>query len=238
MAREVELTLQEGDIASIDADVVVLKYARKFHGADAHVMTRLVAKGAVGAQDLQPDDGDHVLVDGGGAIGARRVLFLGAPSIWRMGYAGVLRLGARALPILAAELGEAKHVALTIHGPGFGLDEVEAALSLAAGLKSAIDNGTVPDALERITIVEHSHRRAASLRKALRKKLGAEAGVTRDGDRFRIAVGGGGPALVAPPEPERSEPPHAFVAMPFVKEMEDVFYYGDPGAGAPLGPAL
>jgi hypothetical protein len=232
MARHVQLSLDDGDITEFAADVVVLKHAQKFHGGDAAVMTRLVAKGVAEPDGLSPAVGEQRLVASNGAIAAPQTLWLGTKRIWSIGYAGVLAIGARALPALRGADIAVRHVAVTTHGPGFGLDEVEASLSLVAGLKSAIVNGMIPDGLERVSIVEHNMRRATNIRRALRKHLKDDAAVTKSGpDTFLIAVGAGGPLLAAvgPPEPERKQAPHAFVAMPFVKEMDDVFYYGIQG---------
>lgn len=215
---------------AFDADVLVLKHAQAFHGADAIVMTRLVAQAGVDVDELQPAEGAHAVVDAKGAIAARRVLSLGVPRLWRMGYAGVVSFGARALPAIRDEGGSCRHVAMTIHGPGFGLDEVEAALSLVAGLSSAITQGQVPPDLERVTIVEHNRRRAKSLSKALAKHLADEPHVRRGtGGTFLVDVGGAVAEADVEAPPERTEAPHAFVAMPFLPEMEDVFYYGIQG---------
>jgi hypothetical protein len=41
MARSIELTIQHGDIMQIDADVVALKFAQSFYGADRAVAIAL-----------------------------------------------------------------------------------------------------------------------------------------------------------------------------------------------------
>ena len=62
-------------------------------------------------------------------------------------------------------------MALTLHGTGFGLDEVEAFLAEFQGCLEAIQLGAIPAGLERITIVERNSERVERLRRALEQQL-------------------------------------------------------------------
>ena len=103
--------------------------------------------------------------------------------------------------------------------------------------------GAVPSDLERISIVDRSDDRVQRLRLALEQKL-ADVDYAR-----RVEVGwayrlirkmrrmGHAGAIISPPDVlelqlpgARAEAmPRAFVAMPFKREMDDVFYYGIQG---------
>jgi hypothetical protein len=68
---------------------------------------------------------------------------------------------------LAGEVTRVKHVALTLHGAGYGLDEGEAFESEVAGLIDAITGGDIPHDLSRISIVERNPGRANRLQALL-----------------------------------------------------------------------
>jgi hypothetical protein len=125
---------------------------------------------------------------------------------------------------LAGALPSASHVAFTLHGAGYGLDETEAFRSELAGLLDAIESGDCPQGLRRLTIVERNPGRVRRLQQQLRELLP------------------GGPATFVPSrasaspasrlEPLRSAgaqsqtKAHVFVAMPFAPEFDDRFHYG------------
>src|SRR5437588_846185 len=71
-----EFAVEEGDIKTSDADVIALKYAQGFHGADMAVALALVEAG-VRMSKLQPDEDDYVYVATKGAIRAPHALFVG-----------------------------------------------------------------------------------------------------------------------------------------------------------------
>ncbi len=218
MVRDVELQVVEGDVTTFGADVLAVKYAQHFYGADEQVMKRLERAGAPRGE-LMPAPGDHRLVDARGALGVAQVLWLGMPRLRGLGYEEVRGFGRRAVSALAGST--AGHLALTTHGPGFGLDEIEATAALVRGIREAVEAGEVSAALRRISLVERDARRAIRLRASLDRVLG--------GAPFRFARpvrGTPSSARAAADTRERPEAPHAFVAMPFDKAMEDVFYYG------------
>lgn len=60
---------------------------------------------------------------------------------------------------------------MTIHGPGFGLDEVEAALAQFAGYLDAIRDGQFPRNLKHISIVSTNLEQVRRLQQALEQNL-------------------------------------------------------------------
>jgi len=112
------------------------------------------------------------------------------------------------MSLVGTELPAARQVALTLHGAGYGLDEIACFDAELAGLREAFDLGTVSSSLERVVIAEADERRAERLRRHLEEEGGLGEAVGRI-------------AATAPAERD-----HAFVAMPFAEEFEDVFHYG------------
>jgi hypothetical protein len=237
MSRTIEFAIEHGDITSFDADVVGLKYAQHFYGSDKAVVSALRQVG-VATESLKPEVGDYRYVETNGGVRARHALFVGVPPLLRFGYREIREFAAATLRILSDEAPDTRHLAMTIHGPGYGLDEVEAVLAQFAGFLQAIQAGGLPLDLERISIVERNDGRVRRLRLALEKNLDDVDYASRVQSpwTYRLAVpqrlGHAGWSLpkgttaieMAGTESEGKS--HVFVAMPFRKDMDDVFYYG------------
>jgi len=110
---------------------------------------------------------------------------------------------------------------MTVHGPGFGLDEREAFRSQIAGIMDALQKDA-SHAIREIVIVEIDPRRAQRLTTILHDALPA-----------------GGVDTAASPPTKRDAPDvcrsagvesdrkrKVFVAMPFDDTMDDVYHYG------------
>ena len=202
MAQSVHVAIEQGDITTIDADVIVLKFAQGPHGADRLVANKLGALG-IAPESLRPSIGQTRLVATKGAVTAVSALFVGTPSIVEMSYGDVRTLASTALSALKTGAPQTAHVAMTIHGPGFGLDELESCLSQLYGYQDAIRMGDCPANLRRITIVDRNAGRVERLRQGV-----AASGVSLE---FRS---GDGESVREAPAPELPAKPHAFVAMP------------------------
>ena len=222
----VRVLVVHDDVLDHAADVLVLKHAHGLYGADAAVHTQLVA---AGIRPRLPKDGAHELVDSSTAIAAARVLFVGVARLGDFGYGEIREFGRRAIAILAAAKVPARSVALTIHGPGYGLDENESFESELAGVIDAISRDESPRELETIAFVERDRNRARRLTSLLGKLL----------PTGRLERGGGGPLASLAGDARRAlrsagvdsaTKPRVFVAMPFADEMADVFHYGIQGA--------
>jgi hypothetical protein len=217
----VDIKVESGDVLAVPADVLVLKYAQALYGVDAAVVRALRTAG--GRVSL-PKPQSFRLVGSVPAIAATRLLFVGVPPLRDFGYRAIRDFARDALSILAREMPQARHVTLTVHGPGYGLDEVEAFEAEVAGLVDAVRGGDFPRALERITIIECVKRRARRLEEALGDLL-PDGAVTQAGVSSR-------PERIATDEKLRSAgyasdtKAHVFVAMPFKDEMDDVYHYG------------
>ncbi|WP_257445961.1 nucleoside 2-deoxyribosyltransferase [Archangium lipolyticum] len=231
MSAALDVVLEAGDITTTRADVVLLKHAQSFYGADSAVARRLDSVGIPKAQ-LEVPAGELRFIETRGGIDAPLALFLGTVRLGHFGYHEIRQFAARALKALESRSG-IRHVACTIHGPNYGLDEDEAALALVGGLVEAFLRGAGPQSLERITVVEVNARRAERLRKAVERGLGGSPGVEK------LPVGWGfrvkrmnqvvqAPSLASAGAQSLAKP-HAFVAMPFEPDLEDVYHYGIQG---------
>ena len=88
---------------------------------------------------------------------------VGAPALGDFRYAAIRDFASGALRFLAKEASATGWLAMTIHGPGYGLDEGEALRAQVAGYLDALSEGTVPEALHRISVVEKRESRAFRL---------------------------------------------------------------------------
>jgi len=235
-AAQLEFAIEAGDITRFRAEVLALKYAHGFHGADQSVALALSEAG-VSPKALRVPEGEHRYVDTRGGVAAQHVLYVGMPRLRDLGYAQIGQFPARVLAALAREAPHVQHLALTLHGPGYGLDETEAAMTLCAGCFQALQSGPVPPNLRRISLVEINRGRVQRLRAALEQNLSGAAYAVRapEGWGYRLSIprevrqawevsGSVGPVSSAGTASDRK--PHVFVAMPFRKEWEDLFYYG------------
>lgn len=227
--RTVTFTIAGGNIVDFDADVIALKHARNFYGSDALVTRLLELLPQVDVQQLHVLPGEHCLIETQGAITARQALYVGTAAPGLFGYQQIHDFAYQVLEVLAYEAPQTRHLAMTIHGPGFGLDEREALRSQFAGYMDALRAGALPPALERITILEISDSRVARLRAVM------DADLDSSDEAVPLAAGWG--YLLQVPEPaDTIEPPdnapaapakrHAFVAMPVRADTDDLFYYG------------
>jgi TIR domain len=232
--RTVQFTIVEGDITEIDADVIALKYAQKLHGADKVVADWLMVAQAIAVDQAWPEAGNYVYLDTKGSVKAAHALFVGTPILRHTGYKQLREFASRVLSALAEAAPQTQHLAMTIHGPGFGLDEVESLLSQVGGYFDAIQSGQVPSALQRITIVEMSAKRVERLRASLENYFadGSKAAPIESGWGYELKITTASQAEVIPPKPAK---PHAFVIMPPDKDLEDVFYFGIQGPIHALG---
>jgi hypothetical protein len=227
-AREIAIELVAGDVATFDADVLAVKYAQVPFVSNKDITARIATELGTPVQGL-PGPGETQLMGSQGKVAAKSVLVVGVPPQQSFDYAQIRVFGKLVLDALAKSAPETRHIALTVHGTGFGLDETESFESELAGLVDSINVGHIPDKLERISIVERSIGRV--------KRLSTHLAEFFPGGKIRLDPKGK-TTDVAPAVASRlreagnpkDEKPSVFVAMPFAKEMEDVYYYGIQGA--------
>lgn len=216
----IALEVVKADALIFGADVLVLKYAQALYGVDAK---------AVEVTGLHPSKfpgiGGYRTVSAPAGIAADMLLLVGVTPLREFGYGEIRDFGRRALSAVASEQPDARSIVLTLHGVGYGLDETEAFDSELAGILDAIHDRDLPHTLERVVIAEVSPGRASRMKGRLQDVLLREGvvspGATSDdsmgrplADRFR-RIGY-----------DSSQRGHAFVAMPFSGDFDDLFHYG------------
>lgn len=218
----VKIDVEHGDVLSYSADVLVLKYARQLYGADSAVYTRLHS---AGINLVFPPENEWSIAGTKRAIPTPKVIFVGVPSLYVLNYPQIRDFGRMAIAAVGDLASDAEHVALTLHGPGYGLDEAEAFESELGGVLEGLRTSRIASNLRRITFVELDDRRAVRLAAQLRQILpDGDIGVDRDGrprqlpEKSRELVRRAGTAA--------QTKPRVFVAMPFRPDMEDFFEFG------------
>jgi hypothetical protein len=218
------------DVIRHRADILVLKHAQALFGADKAVYERLTA---AGVKVNLPKAGRHEIVDARAAVNAAQVLYIGVEPLRAFGYGEIREFGRRSMAVLAAARYKVGHVAMTLHGPGYGLDEVESFESELAGVLEAISDNKCPAALESVTFVERDVGRVRRLEVVLARLLpGGMFERSQQGALSGLNVSAKA-ALTAGYGSDLK--PRVFVAMPFADEMYDVFHYGIQGAVNSLG---
>jgi hypothetical protein len=198
-------------------------------GVDRNVVDRFETNG-VRVKSQLPEIGDALLVNSGGVVAAKKVLFIGVPPAGRFDYASIRKFALASLARLTAERPSIQHLAMTLHGVGFGLDEAEAFRAEIAGVLDAVAKGERPSELRRITIVERNIPAAQRLAALLDSIL--PTGVVSEHTR---GAGSEAPSLgtarltLGSVGHDSHQKPHVFVAMPFAEEYGDRFQYGIQG---------
>lgn len=222
----IQIRMVIGDVLSYGADVLVLKHAQGLYGADRAVYERLAS---VRPAIQLPDPGQRLLVDTQDKLRAAFVLFIGVEPLLDFGYEQIREFGRRAILALAEENLNFKRITVTVHGPGYGLDETEAFKSELAGIVEAITAGDFPGTLESVTFVERDVGRS-------RRLTGVLSELIPNGCLEIAGRGPMGPLDRAAQHSLRTagyasaSKPRVFIAMSFAPEMDDVFHYGLQGA--------
>src|SRR5713226_2017034 len=224
--NHIGITIEVRDALKFEADVVALKYAQALYGVDLPVHDCL--KEALGPRHL-PQRGAFTLHKGRGHLGARFVLFVGVEPLNQSGYAQIRDFARRVLSSLTRKLPATKHLAVTLHGPGFGLDETASFEAELAGLVDAITSEDYPEELELISFVERNFGRGQRLRACLQNLL-PDGVLPVDEPNSLNTLQPETQATLRSAGYDSASKPRVFVAMPFAAEMDDIFHYGIQGA--------
>lgn len=211
----------------MDTDVLILKYAQALFGVDRVVVDRL-SKIQTDLLSLLPEYGKFLRVDTFGSLRAKEVLFVGVEQLFEFRYQNIREFAHRALAYLAKTSPQVETVCFTIHGGGYGLDEIESFESEIAGIVDALSQGEYPQNLKQITIVEIDKHLADRLDQALKTLFPQDAVIINKGNLTEMNLSSSNRLKEAGYSSETK--PLVFVAMPFDKKMYDVFHYGIRGA--------
>lgn len=213
-----KFAVEEGDVVEVPSDLLVLKYAQNFYGADAAVASRLISAHLCTDADLRRTPGDFVVIESQGIIAPKRVLFLGTPPLRSFTYNEMEVFARRAIEKIV-DLGlPAQLLTTTVHGTGYGLDGGEALQCLVRGFQEGLSKHKVTS-IERITFLTLGEREE----RMLNAGLGAIASTTAErsaSDRVRLRDG-----PQEQPAPTVSKR-RVFVALPFSEEFHNVYEFG------------
>jgi hypothetical protein len=219
MPNSIKVTVATGDALERSCDVLAVKYAQGLYGVDLLVHERLIK---AGRQVEFPPPWGFRFEESVSGIAARHLLVVGVPPLRQFSYKEIRKFGSKVLSALAGKSPKTKHVVLTLHGASYGLDEIESFEAELAGLLDSIGSNDIPPALQRLTFVERNRGRADRMKKVL-KQLIPTGVVTRGGSRSNQEPATQKLRTVGYASEAKD---HVFVAIPFTKAMEDIYYYG------------
>lgn len=220
----VNISLIHGDALRIKADTLVLKYAQAVYGLDREVVTKFERLGKPIANKL-PDIGKSFLTDSYKITNTNSVMFLGVANLRNFQYKEIREFGKSALIALRDSDPSVKTVLMTIHGPGYGLDECEAFESQLGGILESINKGDIPRSLSEIIFVEQSLGRVTRLRIVLESLFP----ISHNGKEIKQLDEASSEVLNNAGDNSVYKK-RVFVAMPFASEFDDCFHYGIQGA--------
>lgn len=236
----VRFTVQVGNVVEVPSDLLLLKFAQSFYGADGAVASRLVANGLCTMEQLRPPPGQAVVLETNGAIPSKRVLFLGTPPLRGFDYGEMEIFSRRAIEKIAELRLPVRSLTTTVHGTGYGLDGGEALQRLVKGFRAGMAEQRVSiESITFLTLGKRAERMLTTVLGALGTgakgfPYGAANENPADPAAGRPATLEGmsrvsdgreplrGTTLDRPSEDKR----RVFVAMPFSEEFENVYEFG------------
>lgn len=222
--RKVKIVVLNADATNVDADVLVIKYAQAHYGLD-YIIAQKIARLGEPKKSFTPLTGNANYFSARGGIYAKNILVVGVKSLLDFSYSDIRRFSRTALEELQTCENSVEHIILTLHGVGFGLDEIEAFESEVAGLIDAITSKTFPTTLKKISIVELDMRRAKQLTQSLTNLI-PKGYIEVNLEKYLKNVKEDVSEKFRSVGYSSSDKPHIFVAMSFQEEMADIYDYG------------
>ncbi|MBI1280919.1 MAG: TIR domain-containing protein [Anaerolineaceae bacterium] len=217
--------IEEGNVTQFEADVMAFKYARSFHGADKVVARLLEQHAHTQVEELAAKLGEYKFVPTHGAIAAGHVLYIGTPGLGQFRYPQIQEFASSTLQILAKVAPETQHLAMTVHGPGFGLDENESITAQFLGYLQVLQSPMWSMGLEQITIVERNAARVEQMRNTIDTLLKDVSYATPLDNGWGYWLNLSTPAAEIPVI-AKAEKAYAFVIMPVDSDDDDLYIYG------------
>lgn len=223
--NSVKLYIKRGDVLQVHSDVLVLKYAQSFYGADLAV-ARHLKESNIRIDVSQIVDKGYLLLDTKGAMNVKYILFISTRNLHSFDYTDVRSFVSQALQILQMELSSVKSVTFTIHGVNIGLDESETLRAQLGGILDALEQ-TRFNYLNEINIVEVNPNRCAYLKDIARSYLGEinlAHEVTEDFDHYYLLE----PEVISTEKIEDKEVkvPSIVTFFPMEETLADFYHYG------------
>jgi hypothetical protein len=235
-----EFAVQEADVAAVASDLLLLKHAQSFYGADAAVATLLSSAGVCTYEDLSPAPGDFAIVETRGVIAPKRVMFLGTPPLRTFTYGEMHQFAYRAIEKIA-DLGlSVQMITTTVHGTGYGLDGGEALQRLVRGFRDGLSRHgvTMIQKITFLTLGERAARMLSATLEAMETDTDGTAMIPlaarTETDEYEVDEGIAHPPFKAVAPASLSGPSgttavgkkRVFVALPFSEEFQNVYEFG------------
>ncbi len=237
-----EYVVRLGDVLLEPSDLLLLKHAQSFYGADRAVMTMLVSSGLCDERDLRLKPGDFKIIETQGRLAPARVMFLGTPDLTAFDYDEIQGFAQRFIEILSSLSMPLKVLTTTVHGGGYGLDEGESLQRLICGFQRGLSAASSTD-IGKIEFLTNDERAKRTLESVLTQMdLPAEipnsehVGITHaatDPGQLELEKEDHGIRQTDAASMEEIQRVDAvarkksvFVAMPYSEEFENVYEFG------------
>ncbi len=235
-----DFTVQEGDVTEVPSDLLILKYAQGFYGADKAVASRLTATDVYTLSDIQPSPGKAIILETKGIIAPARVLFMGTPPLSLFTYDEMELFAYRAIVKIAELELTVRMITTTVHGTGYGLDGGEALQRLVQGFKKGLARSGF-SGIQRITFLTLGRRACRMLATILDNMDNRDVSVDKPQYNLKLTLQEPCEGMAKPQihlservaaEISSSNPivtenkKHIFVAMPFSEDFENVYEFG------------
>ncbi|MGE0629467.1 MAG: hypothetical protein AB7O43_16765 [Hyphomicrobiaceae bacterium] len=220
-----EIKIVNADITQVAADLLVMKHADGFYGADQVVADAIGFNGYVEA--------GKALFVAAKKIATPEVLFIGVGPLGEFRYERIQEFGSSVVALARNHSRPILHLALTIHGPGYGLDAEQAFLSMIAGIVGEWTKTAT--SLKTITVAERSPKRCELLDKLLQAQR-LNFGLLRGPQPLSVTIPdpiqvseniqGAVDSNVIQFGARAERKPRLFIAMPFADEFFDEYEIG------------
>ena len=227
-----------GDVTSEPSDMLLVKHAQAFYGADKAVAKLLVSSTLCTEKDLELEPGDYSIVQTRGVIAPSRVMFLGTKPLAAFGYDEMQHFARRFIEVLAGLALPLRVVTTTVHGSGYGLDSGESLQRLIRGFQEGLVKAR-QTRIEKIVFLTLGEREERTLSSVLAGMVSSPNTITTtlQGTDMGAKLSGAGanssPEIVKTQDGDQAkrvrsgvDKKRVFVAMPYSDEFENVFEFG------------
>lgn len=227
----ITFTIENDNIVNTQADVLILKFAQAFHGADYFIAEMLMTRDInIDRDKLREQDG-NLLLSTQNVIMPKNVFFVATPSLANFNYKEVREFAHNSLRLLAIAAPETETIAMTMHGVNFGLDIRESVLAQFGGILDALKANEYPPNLKHIRIVEIDEQSYQELLLTMTPYLDEAEYINRvDGKAWAYEItisssitnkNDGNDAGI-----ESHRKPFVYAVVPSEAGYEDIYYYG------------
>ena len=168
--RTPAIVVTHADVVRYECDILILKYAQNFFGADlavAQLLKEHCSATGFDGENFTLRPGQYRVFPGGGAVAAKCILFIGVCPLIDFGYEQIHTFAVQAMQVAVQAAIPGATIAMTIHGVGYGLDEGAAFDAQLAGLRAGLSAPAVQNTIGKIIIVERDSERVLRLQRQL-----------------------------------------------------------------------